>query len=145
MAVADLAEAREGGDRGVVQLGGVVDQQDGVGAGADEAEGAAAMGVEDGLVSDLRAVGQSVERIERGEFVELLGEGAAGMLDDRIGGADQPAGAADMTDPGLAEVERPKKALSTGRSSIGGLRPRAIRIPELRRPWYTEVIRGTEV
>jgi hypothetical protein len=37
--------------------------------------------------------------------VELLGEGAAGMLDDRIGGVDQPAGAADMTDPGLAELE----------------------------------------
>ncbi len=114
MAVADLAEAREGGDRGVVQLGGVVDQQDGVGAGADEAEGAAAMGVEDGPVSDLRAVGQSVERIERGEFVELLGEGAAGMLDDRIGGADQPAGAADMTDPGLAEVERPEEGFEHG-------------------------------
>lgn len=44
VAVADLAEAVEGGHRGVVQLGGVVDQQDGVGGSADEAEGAPAVG-----------------------------------------------------------------------------------------------------
>ena len=28
---------------------------------------------------------------------------------DRIGGADQPAGAADMTDPGLAEIEHTRR------------------------------------
>jgi len=60
---------------------------------------------EDGLVSDLLAVGQSVEGVEPCGVLELLGEGACGMLDQDIGGEDQPLGAIDVAQPGFAEVE----------------------------------------
>src|SRR5262249_16549875 len=59
---------------------------------------------EDSVMSGLLAVGQSVEGVELCGVLELLGEGAAGMLEDEIGGEDQPLRAIDVTQLGYAEV-----------------------------------------
>ena len=111
---ADLPEPGQRGDRGVVELGGVVDHEDGPLGLAHQSERALSVGLEDGGVGDFLAVRQSVDGVERCGVMDLLGQGASRMVDDGIGGPDQPSRASDVAESGLAEVEGAERGRGVG-------------------------------
>jgi hypothetical protein len=103
-AVADLPRGAEGGLPGVVQLGGVVDDEQGPPALPHALPGKFAVGPQGGGVGDVGVVEQPQGGAVGGRVVEFLGGGAVGVAGDAGGGLDQAPGAPAVPPLAAAQV-----------------------------------------
>jgi hypothetical protein len=98
----------------------VEDQHD-AGLAARRGDGVSEVGLEDRLVGDVLGGQQVVDGVELMGIGELLGEGAAGMADERVGDADQSLGAARVAEASGAEVGVAEAGVEAGGPPIGRL------------------------
>ena len=109
-ALADLTQLLgQRGDRRVIELRGIVQQQDDRGTrSGDDRPGPLGVAADHRLMRHLRSIHEPIESPQIGGPIELVGQRAAGMPAHDVGDADQAVGPSLVAQIELAEVEHAK-------------------------------------